>query len=888
MSVCHVGDSKETWYAPLIEACDGVPHTLRRMPQQTVGKVPVYRPSKGLTPTPQTSEKFTMLPKRTSTPLTTGRRGCRRAMAVAALLLHAPLSSQGTGSTEFAIASRNLNLRVADPRLSENITDVDKELMIDAIRQLKIKRFVRQHEGQTWNHLPQYNFTQDKRTQLGVLVEDGDIISSSAIHTSDKILKDAYGRARRLGDFKQIDMEELMLQSVGALQELIEINKTLVTKFLQRTTISLQYLERRVNELSGSVSYLNTSVFEETKASRENLLRMAEVEERLVFARIEEQQNRSNEARDLEREKHKLAIVLQTTKESSQRQLQLSQHQLKINEIYETEKARRETELEIERIKNLTRVEAAKQSEVIAAEARIRQERENEDIRLRLLEAQGVMDQKRWTSAIHTASQVIGDGIYGFLGNAASVRTAVLAIVAIIAGVYFSREGAKLTMEKIREFLRHKPALVRETSYLSLAATMWRGLVTSFRTQTSLMDGIVLNQALDFRLRALAASLANTKKHGAPFRHILFHGPPGTGKTMVARRIAERSGLDYAIMSGGDVAPLKHEAVTEIHKLMKWSKQSSRGLMLFIDEAEAFVGTRSNRMSSEHLRNALNALLFHTGTQSKNFMMVLATNRPQDLDPAIIDRVDDAMGFTLPGLKERERLCTLYFREYVNKRLGMDGTEAADVEEEEEVEETGEEEAVGESVDASWGVRQLKAELGKHGLNVKGRKADLVKRLQGHYDSLLPGGRVTRRDKPSASPPKRARSQRRGARSSPPPQDILSSDIAWAHVATTNHDAPSSGAHSCQERVQEQLARCLGRQRDIATPGITTKTLDALAARLKDFSGREIAKFMISVQALAYAQEDATITPEVLELLVEAKLHEHQLKEKARENSDQY
>ena len=42
---------------------------------------------------------------------------------------------------------------------------------------------------------------------------------------------------------------------------------------------------------------------------------------------------------------------------------------------------------------------------------------------------------------------------------------------------------------------------------------------------------------------------------------------------MVARRIAERSGLDYAIMSGGDVAPLKHEAVTEIHKLMKWNNK---------------------------------------------------------------------------------------------------------------------------------------------------------------------------------------------------------------------------------------------------------------------------------------------------------------------------
>merc|ERR1711871_1537829 len=134
-----------------------------------------------------------------------------------------------------------------------------------------------------------------------------------------------------------------------------------------------------------------------------------------------------------------------------------------------------------------------------------------------------------------------------------------------------------------------------------------------------MLRGVVLEESLDMRVRTLVSSIELTTRHGAPLRHILFHGPPGTGKTMVARHIAERSGLDYAIMSGGDVAPLKHEAVTEIHKLMKWSKNNRRGLMLFIDEAEAFVGTRSRAVSSEHLRNALNALLFHTGTQSKNF-----------------------------------------------------------------------------------------------------------------------------------------------------------------------------------------------------------------------------------------------------------------------------
>ena len=45
---------------------------------------------------------------------------------------------------------------------------------------------------------------------------------------------------------------------------------------------------------------------------------------------------------------------------------------------------------------------------------------------------------------------------------------------------------------------------------------------------------------------------------------------------------------------------------------------------------------------------------------------------------------------------------------------------------------------------------------------------------------------------------------------------------------------------------------------------------------------------MISLQALAYAQTNATINAEILRLLVEAKLEEHKLKELARQSSDQY
>ena len=46
-------------------------------------------------------------------------------------------------------------------------------------------------------------------------------------------------------------------------------------------------------------------------------------------------------------------------------------------------------------------------------------------------------------------------------------------------------------------------------------------------------------------------------------------------------------------MTGGDVAPLGRDAVTAIHKVFDWSQTSRRGLLLFIDEADAFLRKRA-------------------------------------------------------------------------------------------------------------------------------------------------------------------------------------------------------------------------------------------------------------------------------------------------------
>lgn len=81
---------------------------------------------------------------------------------------------------------------------------------------------------------------------------------------------------------------------------------------------------------------------------------------------------------------------------------------------------------------------------------------------------------------------------------------------------------------------------------------------------------------------------------------------------MAAKRLAKTSGMDYAILSGGDVAPLAGGAVTQLHSTFDWAQRSRRGLLLFIDEADAFLGRRNDAMS-EGLRGALNALLYRTG-----------------------------------------------------------------------------------------------------------------------------------------------------------------------------------------------------------------------------------------------------------------------------------
>lgn len=233
------------------------------------------------------------------------------------------------------------------------------------------------------------------------------------------------------------------------------------------------------------------------------------------------------------------------------------------------------------------------------AEGRIRQERMNHDLILEKARADAVEKRDTMLQAIRDGGRLVGEGLASYVDDTDKLRNTAL-LTAVAAGIYTTRTSVSIAGRFVEARLG-KPSLVRETSRSSLSTVLRHpvaALQKTFRmgpyrsSPTDALRNIVLEPNLNERLQRVALSTANTKSNKAPFRHLLLHGPPGTGKTLFARSLANHSGLDFAVFTGGDVAPLGRDAVTELHKLFDWAKTSRRGLLLFVDEADAFLQSR--------------------------------------------------------------------------------------------------------------------------------------------------------------------------------------------------------------------------------------------------------------------------------------------------------
>lgn len=146
---------------------------------------------------------------------------------------------------------------------------------------------------------------------------------------------------------------------------------------------------------------------------------------------------------------------------------------------------------------------------------------------------------------------------------------------------------------------------------------------------------------------------------------ILLVGPPGTGKTMLAKAVAGESNVPFFSISGSEfVEMFVGMGASKVRELFKQAKEKAP-CIVFIDEIDAIGQKRDGRVGGNDEREqTLNQLLTEMdGFEGNNGVIILAaTNRPETLDPALTrpGRFDRRVPVELPDLKGREEILKVH------------------------------------------------------------------------------------------------------------------------------------------------------------------------------------------------------------------------------------
>ncbi|CAH9070594.1 unnamed protein product [Cuscuta epithymum] len=155
-----------------------------------------------------------------------------------------------------------------------------------------------------------------------------------------------------------------------------------------------------------------------------------------------------------------------------------------------------------------------------------------------------------------------------------------------------------------------------------------------------------------------------------PCRGILLFGPPGTGKTMLAKAIANEAGASFINVSMSTITSKWFgEDEKTVRALFTLAAKVSPTI-IFVDEVDSMLGQRTRLGEHEAMRKIKNEFMTHwDGLLTKageRILVLAATNRPFDLDEAIIRRFERRIMVGLPSAENREKILrTLLAKEKV-------------------------------------------------------------------------------------------------------------------------------------------------------------------------------------------------------------------------------
>lgn len=146
---------------------------------------------------------------------------------------------------------------------------------------------------------------------------------------------------------------------------------------------------------------------------------------------------------------------------------------------------------------------------------------------------------------------------------------------------------------------------------------------------------------------------------------VLLYGPPGCGKTMLAKTLAKESGAMFINIKPSDLSSKWFGESSKLVAALFSLSQKLQPSIIFIDEIDSFMRERSK---TDHEVSGMMKAEFMTlwdglATGDSRILVLGATNRPNDIDPAILRRMPKRIPIGLPNLQQRTNILKLLLKD---------------------------------------------------------------------------------------------------------------------------------------------------------------------------------------------------------------------------------
>jgi transitional endoplasmic reticulum ATPase len=178
---------------------------------------------------------------------------------------------------------------------------------------------------------------------------------------------------------------------------------------------------------------------------------------------------------------------------------------------------------------------------------------------------------------------------------------------------------------------------------------------------------------LDKEIQRIREMVELPLRHPELFKHlgieppkgVLLYGPPGTGKTLLAKAVANESGAHFIAINGPEImSKFYGESEAKLREVFKEAQENAPSI-IFIDEIDAIAPKRGEVVGEVEKRVVSQLLSLMDGLEARGDVIVIAaTNRPDDIDPALRrpGRFDREIRIGVPDKKGRKEILEIHTR----------------------------------------------------------------------------------------------------------------------------------------------------------------------------------------------------------------------------------